>query len=167
MVGGPISFENDGDVLWLCGHAVSDCERLQESPGQTLCRDSKSVLDRINQSDCVGLHLLLTMETKTTQPGQGWGGTGRSESSVIKLHPLIIYRDTYSHAWHAELKDAHWEACIRWLDHSLLTLQPVDTELTCSILTFVHEKWHLNHPLLYWRDEADIDQLSDVTIIKW
>ncbi|KAJ4927058.1 hypothetical protein JOQ06_014798, partial [Pogonophryne albipinna] len=52
----------------FCSHADSDCERLQESSDRTLCRDSKSVLDRINQSDCVGLRLLLTVETKTTQP---------------------------------------------------------------------------------------------------
>ncbi|KAI4826694.1 hypothetical protein KUCAC02_030128 [Chaenocephalus aceratus] len=75
----------------FCSHADGDCERLQESSDRTLCRDSKSVLDRINQSDCVGLRLLLTVETKTTQPGQGWGGTVRSESSVITLHPLIIH----------------------------------------------------------------------------
>lgn len=85
----------------FCSHADSDCERLQESSDRTLCRDSKSVLDRINQSDCVGLRLLLTVETKTTPLGQEWGGTGRSESSVITLHPFIIHCDTDSCAWHA------------------------------------------------------------------
>ncbi len=99
---GVFSLRNDGDGLWLCGHADSDCERLQESSDRTLRRDSKSVLDRINQSDCVGLHLLLSVETKTTQPGRGWGGTGRSESSVITLHPLIIHWDTDCRAWHAQ-----------------------------------------------------------------
>lgn len=140
---GRFSIRNDGDVLWLCSHADSDCERLQKSSDRTLCRDSKSVLDRINQSDCVGLRLLLTVETKTTQPGQEWGGTGRSESSVITLHPLIIHCDTDSHAWHAQptrvLKEVWACTCRHRCEHlDLLTCELCDVFTLSSPAVYRH-----------------------------
>lgn len=147
---GGFSFRNDGDVLWLCSHADSDCERLQESSDRTLCRDSKSVLDRINQSDCLGLRLVQTEETKTTQPGQGWEGTGRSESSVITLHPLIIHRDTDSCAWHAQptcmLKGV--SACTCW--HRCEHLDLHTCELWDLFTLSSPAKWHLKIPTRNW-----------------
>ncbi|TNN83980.1 hypothetical protein EYF80_005851 [Liparis tanakae] len=63
--------------------ADGDCERLRESSDRTLCGDSRSVLDRINQSDCVGRRLLLTVETKTTQPAVVFGWLGCTLPSLL------------------------------------------------------------------------------------
>lgn len=90
--------------MWSdCSHAGSDCERLHKSSDQTLCRDSKCVLDSVNHSDCMDLCLFLTMETKMTQPGQGRGGSRLYKSFVIMLlvHSLIIHKDSDSLTVHA------------------------------------------------------------------
>lgn len=85
----------------LCDFAVTlmvivrDCRRARTGHCAGTAKVRLTVL--INQT-ALGLCLLLTMETKTTQPGQGWGGTEGSQSSVIKLHPLIIDCDTDSAA---------------------------------------------------------------------
>lgn len=138
----------------FCGHADSDCERLQEGSDRTLCRDSKSVLDRINQSDCMGLRLILTVETKTTQPARGWGGTGRSKSSVITLHPLIIQWDRDSCAWHAHptctLKRVWAHTCRHRCEHlDLLTCELCELFTLCS-----PAKWHLKIPTGNWVNQS-------------
>lgn len=87
----------------LCDFAVTlmvivrDCRRART--GHCAGTAKVRLTELINQTELV-LCLLLTMETKTTQPGQGRGGTEGSQSSVIKLHPLIIDCDTDSAAWH-------------------------------------------------------------------
>lgn len=148
------SFKNDGDILWLCSRADNDCERLQESSDRTLCRDSKSVLDRINQSDCVGLRLLLTEDTEMTQPGQGWGELGRTESSIIMLHPLIIHWDTDSHAWHAQptrtLKRVWACTCCHRCEHLEL--------LTCELCNLFTLSWSA----VYWYFLHYLEMTSEI-----
>lgn len=72
----------DLDVLRLCGHADSDCERLQESSDWTLCRENKRVLDRINQSDCMALRLF------TNHGNQDDTGMGRDHPLRVICHHI-------------------------------------------------------------------------------
>lgn len=98
-----------------------------------LCRDGKSVLDRINQTNCVGLRLLQTMETEATVPGQRWGGTGRSEASVITLQPLIIHGDRRLHVAHsANVHAERAEMCWRRCEHLDLLICELCNLLTLS-----------------------------------
>lgn len=122
---------------------VRDCRRART--GHCAGTAKVCLTELINQT-AWAFRLILTVETKTTQPGQGWGGTGRSESSVITLHPLIIHWDT--HAWHAHSQHTCcWKECVSthvsaqvWTFGSthLWTRRLVHTELTCcSTLTFL------------------------------
>lgn len=142
---GRSSSRTDGDALWRCSHADRDCLRLKECPDWTLCRDGKSVLDRINQLTCVGFCLLWTVETKTTLRGQGMGRDG--PLPVIWHHVASIYnslrqagarparpRCTLKGTW----------ACMCW--HRCEYLDLLTAEL-CDLLTpGSPAKWHLKIP---------------------